>query len=98
MIGRQFDDLPEPKRREIMSISSVHEAKPSPTCPSGLRGRIAVYEVLKIDNDIQNIILTNPTEDAIWKKARAKGMLTMKEDAILKSAAGIVPFQEVNTL
>ena len=98
MIEKQFNDLPDPKRKEIMSIASVHGAKPSPTCPSGLRGRIAVYEVLKINEDIKNIILTNPTEDAIWKASRAKGMLTIREDAILKSAAGIVPFQEVNTL
>jgi type II secretory ATPase GspE/PulE/Tfp pilus assembly ATPase PilB-like protein len=37
----------------------------------------------------------NPTEPEIYKLARQKGMLTMKEDAILKSAQGVIPLQEV---
>ncbi len=98
MMDKQFADLEESKRRQILSIENVYEAKPTPTCPSGTRGRIAVFEMLMIDKDLEKIILTNPTEEAIWKEARSKGMLTMREDAILKSAAGIVPFQEVNTL
>ena len=98
MLEKQFSNLPEPKRGQILSLKSVYEAKPTPACPSGLRGRMAVYEMMKIDNDIEKIILTNPTEDALWKSARAKGMITMREDAIIKSAEGLVPFQEVNTL
>lgn len=98
MMEKQFADLEESKKVQMMSIKNMYESKPTSACPSGTRGRIAAFEVLKIDKDIEKIILTNPTEDAIWKSARAKGMLTMREDAILKSAKGIVPFQEVNTL
>ena len=44
------------------------------------------------------MILTNPVEDEIYKIARKKGMLTMKEDAILKSIQGITPFEEMENL
>jgi len=98
MIEKQFADLPEPKKSQMLSIKNFHEAKPTPACPSGLRGRMAVYEMMKIDNDIEKIILSNPTEDALWKSARSKGMMTMREDAIVKSGEGLIPFQEVNTL
>ena len=98
MLEKQFASLDEKKRMEILPIKNVHEARPIATCPSGTRGRIAAFEVLKIDKDIEKIILTNPTEDAIWKMARSKGMLTMREDVILKSRDGIVPFQDVSTL
>ena len=34
---------------------------------------------------MESVILKNPTDQEIWKVARKKGMLTMKEDAILKA-------------
>ncbi|MEK7662088.1 MAG: GspE/PulE family protein [Patescibacteria group bacterium] len=98
MMEKQFADLPEPKRSQILALKNVYEAKPTPACPSGLRGRMAVYEMMKIDGDIEKIILSSPTEAALWKSARAKGMITMREDAIVKSSEGLIPFQEVNTL
>ena len=52
--------------------------------------------MLPIDKDMQSLILKSPGEQEIYKMARAKGMLTMKEDAMLKSFQGIIPFEEVN--
>jgi hypothetical protein len=47
---------------------------------------------------MEQIILKNPTEQEIWKHARSKGMLTMKDDAIIKVFKKIIPFEEYNTL
>jgi len=44
------------------------------------------------------VILKNPVESEIYRVARVNGMLTMKEDAILKSMQGLVPFQDIYTL
>lgn len=98
MIEKQLSDLPEEYRREINIPSNVYRAKPSPTCPGGTKGRAAVFEVLKMDRDIEKLILTNPSEAEIYKTARAKGMTNMKEDAILKSFKGIISFEEVGKL
>ncbi len=57
-----------------------------------------VAEMVVFDKDLEQIILTNPTENAIYENARKKGFLSMKEDAILKSMAGKIPWDEVNTL
>jgi type II secretory ATPase GspE/PulE/Tfp pilus assembly ATPase PilB-like protein len=57
-----------------------------------------VYEMLKIDKEMQELILKNPSEADIYKIARAKGMLTMMEDAVVKSLKGEIPFTEVYTL
>ena len=53
-------------------------------------------EVLKVDKEIENVILKNPVEPEIWKVARKNGMKTMREDATLKALDGIIPFEEVN--
>jgi type IV pilus assembly protein PilB len=98
MIEKQFSDLPEIYRKDIVIGKEVYEISPAPDCPSGVRGRSAVMEVLSIDKELEQIILKTPTEQDIWKYARSKGMLTMKEDAILKAFDRVIPFEEVNGL
>ena len=48
--------------------------------------------------ELEQAILKRAPEDELRAIVRAQGMLTMKEDAMIKSAKGIVPFEEVNTL
>jgi len=92
-IEEQLKDLPNEFKPDIGD--KMYDAVPSPECPSGTRGRIAVFEMFKIDKEMQAVILKNPTEAAIYKLARSKGMLMMREDAMLKSLQGIIPFSEV---
>jgi type IV pilus assembly protein PilB len=98
MIDKQFADLPEQYRKDLPISGPLYKASPTPDCPKGTRGRMAVWEVFKMDKDIENVILKNPTELEISKMLRQKGMLTMKEDAILKAFQRIIPFEEVNKL
>lgn len=97
MVEKQFSDLPEKFKKELkIEGKNFYRAVPSPVCPGGTRGRMAVFEVMKIDNDIERVILKNPVEPEIWKVARQNGMITMREDAILKALDGTVPFEEIN--
>ena len=98
MIHKQFEDLPEEYRSEVKIGKEVYAIAPTPDCPTGIRGRIAAMEVLEMNKDIETSILKNPTETEIAKIARGNGMLTMKEDALLKAFARIVPLEEVNGL
>ena len=92
-IEEQMKDLPEEFKPSIGD--KMYDTVPSPECPSGTRGRIAVFEMFKVDKEMQAVILKNPTNAAIYKLARSKGMLMMREDAMLKSLQGIIPFTEV---
>lgn len=98
IIDREFEDLPEEFRSQIKIPETIKEIDPSPTCPVGTRGRVAVFEMFEIDKELEQIILSNASELAIGKHLRNRGMLTMKEDALLKVFAGKVPFEEVNKL
>ncbi|OGZ06039.1 MAG: hypothetical protein A2845_01300 [Candidatus Lloydbacteria bacterium RIFCSPHIGHO2_01_FULL_49_22] len=98
MIEKQLSDLPKEARDLITIPDHVYEAVPSPSCPSGTKGRTAVFEFLKMDRDLEHIVLTNPVEQAVYEAARAKGMLTMKDDAIKKAFEGIIPFEEINNI
>lgn len=98
VIEKQFADLPEEFRKEIVIPKVVLEPKPSGTCPNGTRGRMAIAEVLEKDKDLERAILANASEQEIYKLARGKGMITMREDAMLKAFRGEIAFSEVNRL
>jgi type IV pilus assembly protein PilB len=98
IIDRQFSDLPEQYKKKIPFSDKIYEASPTADCPGGTRGRMAVFEMFKIDKDIESIILSHPTELDISKKLREKGMLTLREDAMVKAFKGEIPFEEVNKL
>lgn len=88
--------LPEKYRFKIPD--SIYEPEPTPTCPTGMRGRMAAFEVLEMTSDLEKIILDDAVESKLWAAARGTGMLTIKEDALLKAFDKKIPFSEVNQL
>jgi len=98
MVGHEFKGLPESAQKEIPQTYDIYKTAPSPTCPNGTRGRVGAFEILPTSKELERVILENPTEEAIMNIARAQGMFTMKEDAIIKMLQGVIPVEEVNTL
>lgn len=94
-IEDSLKDLPEEFRKEIVLKDTMIETVPSAECPSGARGRIAIFEMFKIDKEIQEMILKDPTYGSIYQIARKKGMISMKENAMLKAIEGIIPYSDV---
>ncbi len=95
-IDNEMKSLPEQFRYPIPD--TVYEAVRTPTCPTGMHGRMAVFEVLEMSPAIEKVVLKNPVESSLWATARSEGMLTMREDAVQKAAAKKVPFSEINNL
>lgn len=95
-IEAQLATLPKEYRFPIPKVA--YEAQRTPTCPTGMRGRAAVFEVLEMSPTIEKIILENPVESKLWTAARTSGMLTMREDAMMKVFEKKVPFSEVDSL
>lgn len=98
MIDKQFADLPEVYKKEIPDSKEVFQATPTPMCPKGTRGRMAVFEMFEMDHDLEKVVLSKPTSPEIYKVVREKGLITMKEDAIIKALNKQIPFEEINNL
>ena len=98
MLQKEFEDLPPQFKKGITEFKNVHKAQPTPDCPNGTRGRVGVFEIMKMTKELEHVILTNPVEENVYAAARAQGMRTMREDAILKTVAGEIPFEEVTAL
>jgi type IV pilus assembly protein PilB len=61
----------------------------------GYKGRLGIYEVLEVDDDIQKMISQKAPAEEIEKAAKNKGMLTMVEDGFNKAAQGMTSIEEI---
>lgn len=94
-IQKEISSIPESTKKILKLPSEIYQPLPSPKCPRGTEGRIAVYEVMRITKELEEIILKDPTEPPIFKEARRQGMITMREDGIMKALQGIIGFEEL---
>ena len=62
---------------------------------TGYKGRVGVYELLKMDTGLKKLITGKFTSDDLWECAKKAGSKTMFEDALLKVEEGITTIEEV---
>ncbi len=73
-----------------------YEAKGCARCNNtGYSGRIGVFEILDMTKELAEIVLKEPSEHKITEEAVRQGMVTMKQDGILKVIEGATSFEEV---
>ena len=94
-LEQQFLDLPQRYKSQIPDFTSFKDAVSTDENPSGMRGRVGVFEAFEIDEDIRSIILSNPVESEMYASVRNKGFISMEEAAIIKGLRGIIPISEV---
>jgi type II secretory ATPase GspE/PulE/Tfp pilus assembly ATPase PilB-like protein len=62
---------------------------------SGYLGRMGIYEVLEVDDEIGKLIISHATTEEIQRKAIENGMITMQQDGFLKALEGITTVEEI---
>jgi type IV pilus assembly protein PilB len=67
-----------------------------PKCAgSGIKGRLAIHEMLEINNEVRDLINNRGSEQAIRNAGRRNGMRTLFEDGLDKAAQGLTTIEEV---
>ncbi len=61
----------------------------------GYKGRTGIYEAILTDDKIENAVELNPSEREIWQAAKGQGILTMKQDGVLKILQGMTSMEEL---
>ncbi|MFA6190371.1 MAG: ATPase, T2SS/T4P/T4SS family [Candidatus Staskawiczbacteria bacterium] len=86
----------EKKNIKIEDPLLLYTAKGCELCDFiGYKGRVGLYEVLSMTEELSQLIQTNPLESLIFKVAQKQGMLTMEQEGILKVLSGITTIEEV---
>lgn len=68
----------------------------SPDTPGGYKGRMGIFEVFSVTEQIQELILKHAPSSEIQKMAEAQGMVTMRQDGYLKALDGFTTLTEIN--
>lgn len=75
---------------------TLYKGKESRMSPGGYKGRVGLYEVMDVNEQIEELILKRATSSEIQKKAQEQGTITMREDGYLKALNGLTTLEEVN--
>lgn len=77
----------------------LYRGKGCPACRNtGYKGRTGIFEILTVNDEIRELVMTKPSFDIILKAAQRAGMRTMKEDAISKALNGVIALEEALTV
>ena len=87
-----YKDLPLAGQKAYTLV----RGKDTPQTPGGFKGRVGLYEVMEVTEQIQNLIIKHATSAEIQRTATTQGMITMREDGYLKALTGLTTIEEVN--
>ncbi|MFO7445913.1 MAG: GspE/PulE family protein [Ignavibacteriaceae bacterium] len=77
-------------------ITDIHAPKGCSNCSfTGYKGRLAIFELLEINEGLSELISAKRTAEEIRKKAKENGFLTLRESGIEKINLGITSYDEV---
>jgi len=65
---------------------------------TGFKGRMGIFEAIKTDEAIEKIMPQNPSEREIKKTARMQGILSMRQDGVVKILNGVTSIEEVQSV
>jgi len=98
LILREIEAIPEAVRVrvEIPKTLEIYQPAGCKKCNfKGYSGRIGVFEVLVMTPHLAEVILKEPSPAKIFEEAKRQGMITMKQDGILKVLGGVTSIEEV---
>ncbi len=88
-----------PEELEKYKIKRPFKIFEAPGCDScgrkGTRGRVAIYEIFEMTAGLEKTVLESLPEDKIVEETKKQGMITMKQDGIMKAILGLVSIEEV---
>jgi len=96
-IKKELRGIPKDiKIPELRAGLKIPKAKGCKDCNfTGYRGRLGIFETFLVDDEMENFILTSPSISSLRKKVIEKGMVTMKQDGLIKVLEGITTIEEV---
>ncbi|MDD5569284.1 MAG: GspE/PulE family protein [Candidatus Pacebacteria bacterium] len=98
LILKELSDLPEKARTGLNLAPPLYVYKPvgCPKCNmKGEKGRLGIFEILKMTPELEAIIIEEPTEQRITVEAKRQGMVSMRQDGLIKALSGEVSVEEV---
>ena len=92
----QYKPLPE---EMVDEKGNPIEIRPCPHCQGlGFNGRLAIFELLPIDDSIRKVLLESPTAEALNNAARNSGHLFQRDEGMVPVAKGETSIEELQRI
>lgn len=78
-----------------IDVNEIYEPVGCDNCHQGYVGRIAIHEVLLINQEIRDAIVRNTDKEILRKLVYSSGTITMLQDGLEKVVAGETTFEEI---
>ena len=86
----------EKKKIKVSKPLQIFKTEGCKRCNNvGYSGRIGIFEFIEMTDELAKMILRKPSEGEILEEANRQGMITMKQDGILKVLGGETSLEEI---
>jgi type IV pilus assembly protein PilB len=98
------DDIPhdtlieEGFTEELLDGATIMRAVGCDLCNNGYKGRVGIYEVVRMTPSIAMLIMENGNSLQIKEQAAAEGFGNLRDAALLKVAHGLTSLEEANRI
>ena len=100
---KQASDIPRDtllaegfSQEQIDTGFTLFRPKGCDKCTNGYKGRVGIYEVVKITDELANMIMEEASSIKIAKQAQAEGFRTLRQSALRKVIEGVTSLEEAN--
>ena len=83
---------------ELLFSANIRIAVGCNNCNDGYKGRVGVFEVLRISPEISKLIMESANSIDIYNQARKEGFYDLRQSALVKAAQGLISLEEVNRI
>jgi len=81
---------------EMLETATLKRAVGCNACKDGYRGRVGIYEVVKVTKTLANLVMDGDSSLDLDKQARLEGFADLRLSALRKAAQGLISLEEVN--
>jgi type IV pilus assembly protein PilB len=81
---------------EMLETATIKRAVGCSACKDGFKGRVGIYEVVKITKGLANLIMDGGNSLALSEQARKEGFHDLRLSALHKAAAGLISLDEIS--
>ncbi|WP_342630807.1 type IV-A pilus assembly ATPase PilB [Marinobacter alkaliphilus] len=83
-------------QEQIDTGFTLYRPKGCDKCTNGYKGRVGIYEVVKITEELASMIMEEASSIKIAKQAQAEGFRNLRQSALLKVMEGVTSLEEAN--
>jgi type IV pilus assembly protein PilB len=96
-LQKEIDKIPKTNTADLARVKDLqfYRGRGCNDCTEGYKGRVGIYELLVMNEKIEDLAVSRRPASEIKDMAIASGMLTMKQDGILKAIDGLTTIDEV---